>query len=67
MTRRPSHSPQNEMLSVRERNSRSQVHLNVSALCSEFENIVQKEGKKQILLKSLRNVWERVCSRRIQL
>lgn len=37
---------QNEMLSLRERNSRSQVHLECFSICSEFENIVQKEGKE---------------------
>lgn len=59
---------QSEMVSYRKRNSGSQVHLECGSICSEFENIVQKEGKEtRFLPHSLGNVWERVCSRRIQL
>lgn len=35
-----------EMVSRRKRNSRSQVHLERSSICSEFENIVQKESEE---------------------
>lgn len=36
----------NEVISQRKRNSRSQVHLECFSICSEFENIGQKEGKE---------------------
>lgn len=35
-----------EVVSQRKRSNRSQVHLECFSICSEFENIVQKEGKK---------------------
>lgn len=57
-----------EMVSWRKRNSRSQVHLERSSICSEFENIVQKEsGEIRFFLQSFGNVWASVCCGRTQL
>ena len=57
-----------EMVSWRKRNSRSQVHLERSSICSEFENIVQKESEEiRFFLHGLGNVWASVCCGRTQL